>query len=562
MSDLALVQLTPGVMTDNLAIALSQPGDKPWAFNKFMSQMKGMQIGVHIAFAHVVSPTGGPLGRSGPVPPDCLVAQLVVGRLTRPLAQTDAPFFDGFPWEFWYELLANVSLPNAIPLTDIAATMNELIGGLDITADALREQISNARSSKVGMFFDGMVRKADYFKNVPGPGSPSTSPPVPTPPTVSTSTAMSTAPDSALRAAAEAFAEAVGDSGLVFRGLNEHLPRSFLAGVATKRFAILTGLSGSGKTQLARAFGHWLGTDAGGRPRYLVEPVRADWTSPDPLLGYEDVLLPPDPQGRRAWQVPRTLELMLRAHDEPTHLWLLVLDEMNLAHVERYFADALSGIESNEAVLPNLEHVDGTWYQRIGAPTRIPLPKNLVIVGTVNVDETTYQFSPKVLDRAFSFEFRVTTEELDGDLRSIRTAQAGSARDLQALHTVVHDADWHLTSPSPHTELPALLVDLHAEMSKVGLEFGHRTYRESMRFAAVLEAMGIDDEDEVWDWIVMSKLLPRVHGSRRQLEAFLDWLHKFALGDDPNKPPRPLVARKVGRMLVALRANQFAGFAE
>ena len=133
MPNLALVQLTPGVMTDNLERALSQPSDKPWAFVKFTRQMKGLQPDVYIAFVHVLSPTGGPLGRSGSVALDCQIDQLVIGRLTRSIteAPTAAPFFDGFPHEFWYDLVANVPFDSAQPLVDVADVMNAQVPGLD-----------------------------------------------------------------------------------------------------------------------------------------------------------------------------------------------------------------------------------------------------------------------------------------------------------------------------------------------------------------------------------------------------------------------------------------------
>ena len=81
----------------------------------------------------------------------------------------------------------------------------------------------------------------------------------------------------------------------------------------------------------------------------------------------------------------------------------MILDEMNLAHVERYFSDYLSAAESREPVLPNLvvESSSGcSGESRPGAPALLPIPRNLWVVGTVNIDETTYMFSPKVLDRA------------------------------------------------------------------------------------------------------------------------------------------------------------------
>ncbi len=158
----------------------------------------------------------------------------------------------------------------------------------------------------------------------------------------------------------------------MFLGANRDLPHAFVAALAAKRFALLSGLSGSGKTQLARALGQWLGEGEHG-PRYLVVPVRPDWTSPEPLLGYEDALLPPE-GNRRAWSAPATLQFMLRAATDLEHLYLLVLDEMNLAHVERYFADVLSGIESGERVLPDLvKEADGYW-RTLGDGDLVQLP--------------------------------------------------------------------------------------------------------------------------------------------------------------------------------------------
>ena len=156
-----------------------------------------------------------------------------------------------------------------------------------------------------------------------------------------------------------------------------------------------------------------------------VAAVRPDWTGAEALFGYEDGLKPVV-EGRAAWLVPAPLEFMLKACADTQHPYLLLLDEMNLAHVERYFADALSGMESGEPCLPNLVRgPDGLWRTKPGAPTRVPFPRNLWLVGTVNVDETTYMFSPKVLDRATTFEFRVATEDLQLRHASRHGAQSG-----------------------------------------------------------------------------------------------------------------------------------------
>lgn len=558
MPDLVVLQLVPGVMTENLDRSLSLPGPHPWALAKHKRLMAGVRAGVHVAFMRLTRADGGPVGRQSAYPADARCHRIVLGRVVQPLTETAAPFFDGFPFEFWFDLEAELELQAPIDLANASALMNERLPGLGLDENKLKAVLSNGRSSSMGMFFDGEPRLTDYFTEGPGalPGTvPSPAPPAPVRPV--------TAPvlRGALLAAADEFAEAVAASGLVFAGLNEDLPRSFLAAAIAKRFVLLTGLSGSGKTQIARALGQWLGADAAG-PRHSLIPVRSDWTTPEPLLGFEDALLPPH-RGARAWTAPPALQFMLRAHANPANPFLLVLDEMNLAHVERYFADVLSGMESGEPVVPNLERrSNGYWYPKDSEPSLVRLPTNLLIVGTVNVDETTYQFSPKVLDRSFSFEFRVTTDELSRSLRGLGPVAPGSPQSLRCLLDVAKDADWHVGQATRlSADVGNFLAELHRRLSAIGLEFGHRSYREALRLAAILPECGVLEES-VTDIVVMSKILPRVHGSRRQLEPFLHWLVGEAVGTDRAKPRMPIVARKTERMLGALIANQYAGFAE
>jgi hypothetical protein len=563
VANLAVIQVVPGPMSENLERALLETNSHPWAFDRTMSQMKGiLPNGTHVAFVRAMLPSGANLGRQGPIGLDTRVTRVVLGRITERIHEAAHPYFDGFPFEFRYDLVDDLHLGIDTELADAAAEINQRIDGLDLTAEQLRELLSNARSAKVGMFYDGLPRKASYFKDfdeIPTTVTPHLTEPSPSP----APTGPTPEPAGPFGNAAHAFADAVATSGLVFDGPNRDLPRALFAAVAAKRFAILTGMSGSGKTQIARALGQWFGRTASGIARYRVVAVRADWTSPEPMLGYEDALAPPAPDGRRAWQVPDTLRFILEAAADPAHPWLLVLDEMNLAHVERYFADVLSGIESGEPVIPDLVEHGGHWYPRTSAITHMPLPANLAIIGTVNVDETTYQFSPKVLDRAFSFEFRVSTDELASGRRWPVTAEAGEPAHLAALLAVMTDPDWHDAHPhSAHDELTEALLDLHRTLEPISLEFGHRSFREALRFAATLAATGVTDPDIGWDWIVMTKILPRVHGGRRQLESFLTELNRYAVGVDTEKPPRPLVARKTARMLRSLQATQFASFSE
>lgn len=294
--------------------------------------------------------------------------------------------------------------------------------------------------------------------------------------------------------------------------------------------------------------------------------MRPDWTGPEPLLGYEDGLAPLK-DGKRPYRAPEVLQFTLKAHQDPNHPYLLILDEMNLAHVERYFADILSGLESREKVIPNLK--DG--YQ----DGKIPLPTNLFIVGTVNVDETTYMFSPKVLDRANTFEFRVETADLDPNLERPTQAPPGDEALVRGFLEIARTDTYQ---PAPHQ---ATFADhfktLHRLLAEADWEFGHRVFYEANRFAALLAAAGDIALESALDAQLMQKILPRLHGNRRRLEPTLHALGRFCIDltyeenadhaerykSAPKTDPKlPTALKKIQRMLRNLQANQFASFTE
>lgn len=421
----------------------------------------------------------------------------------------------------------------AVPLTDKGPLGQDVSGGLRLSAV----------NKGWGYVFDD---PAGFTLSVPDTGNdpedlPAVDPPDDDPQPASLSDLLS------------AFETELAQAGLK---LPDSMPLRFLCGLMAKPFVILAGLSGSGKTQLAIALGNWIGAD-----RTWVSAVRPDWTGAEALFGYENMLLPASPDGRAAWTVPAELQFMLRAADTPDEPHILVLDEMNLAHVERYFADVLSGMESAWPVLPNLaQDDDGHWRQPAGADPRIPLPRNLMIVGTVNVDETTYQFSPKVLDRSTTIEFRVSTSSLAADRPDLTAIEPAPTPYRKLL----------VAPPDGPDELPAPLLkevhDLHELLADHGREFGHRSYQEMLRFAALaLRARPTIDYDEVLDHLVAQKVLPRIHGSARELASVMAALATFVglAEPSPDDTARPLLAvsgDKLRRMRAELDATHFTAF--
>ena len=307
------------------------------------------------------------------------------------------------------------------------------------------------------------------------------------------------------------------DSHLQF---NDKLITRFISSLLTKPFVILTGLSGSGKTKLAQAFAMWICEN---ESQYKIVPVGADWTNREPLLGYPNALK------ERAYVKPESgaLDLILQATKTPEKPFFLILDEMNLSHVERYFADFLSAMESGEEVL--LHSGEDNWDD---VPAKISLPKNLFIVGTVNIDETTYMFSPKVLDRASVIEFRVTVEEMKNYLGNYKPLNMEALRAQGAAMgtSFVKIATDKSIATTAAKETTDKLLMFFGELKKNGAEFGYRSASEILRFAEIAKLIepGWPD-DEILDAAIMQKLLPKLHGSRNKLTKILPVLGGFCL---------------------------------
>jgi hypothetical protein len=256
-----------------------------------------------------------------------------------------------------------------------------------------------------------------------------------------------------------------------------------------KHFVILAGLSGTGKTQLALKYAravHGL-TAAGPDPFLFVCPVRPEWTDPTGLTGYYDVL-------SNRYMVPPFLEAVLLATAHRDSPVFVVLDEMNLARVEYYFSDVLSGIETGEPLQLHAHGVPLEGSTGTSIPAELPLPPNLYITGTINIDETTNPVSDKVLDRAVVID--MTTVDLAGFFVALEGREAG-LRDARA-------------ACEPH------LLAAQRVMAAHGLGFGYRVAEEVVRYHAfAAEHLGTAS-NAVTDDLMVQKVLVKLRGSERQ----------------------------------------------
>jgi hypothetical protein len=330
-----------------------------------------------------------------------------------------------------------------------------------------------------------------------------------------------------------------GDLEAYFGDRQFWLPAEVIANYAislmTKPFVILSGISGTGKTKIAQLFAAYM-TQEASSSRAVFLSVRPDWTDGRGLLGYYNPIT-------EQYVPTELLKLMLRATQDPENPYFVILDEMNLARVEHYFSDFLSCLESrrpdgNGGVLQEpvvLHHqpeplaVNDDGGRTLLIPPRLEIPMNLFITGTVNVDETTYMFSPKVLDRANTIEFNIVDLERYGNLEA---GDAPSSRYRLARMPALGRAPQ--ASKEAYDQLPdddkATLALLNRLLAPAQLHFGYRVANEIALYLHHAELwVGEEARTTAMDLQLLQKVLPKFHGSRSKLEKTLMALLHFCL---------------------------------
>lgn len=313
----------------------------------------------------------------------------------------------------------------------------------------------------------------------------------------------------------------IQESGLIF---SPQLIQRFIASLCTKPFVICSGLSGSGKTKLAQAFVQWI---SGNESQYRLIPVGADWSNREPLLGYPNGL----EDSKYVTSDCGALQLIIEASkaENKNKPYFIILDEMNLSHVERYFADFLSIMESEDSIklYSGSERKDS---QGMPVPNTIKWPSNVFVIGTVNIDETTYMFSPKVLDRANVIEFRITESEIKNFLDKPQKPELeklkGQGASMAENFLEMSKSKKVVTNEIVTSEF----VKFFNELKMVGAEFGYRSATEMMLLITKLKELDKNiDDNQCIDIAIMQKLLPKLHGSRSKLVKVLIRLASFCV---------------------------------
>ena len=312
----------------------------------------------------------------------------------------------------------------------------------------------------------------------------------------------------------------IGGKGFTYE---PQLIENFYLSLKSKPFVILAGTSGTGKTRLVRLFAEAIGA------RYHQVAVRPDWSDSTDLFGHTDL--------NGAFVPGCVLDFIVEAQRNPDHPYLLCLDEMNLARVEYYLSDFLSVIETREfmgnrirtdALVPDsLYGKDNAARKKYG---EVLFPENLYIVGTVNMDETTFPFSRKVLDRANTIEFNHVdlVPDFSGTVESIRLNEKNDFLKTEYLLLAQCPED----AQSNVQQYCNQLEKINKILQTANAHVGYRVRDEICFYMLNNRNAKLMSDDEALDHEIMQKILPRIQGSGASIKEMLCKLFKDILAGD------------------------------
>ena len=298
------------------------------------------------------------------------------------------------------------------------------------------------------------------------------------------------------------------------------LIENFYLSLKSKPFVILAGTSGTGKTRLVRLFSEAIGAN------YKLVSVRPDWSDSSDLFGHVNL---------KGEFVPGAIIDYIHEAAKPENInkpYFLCLDEMNLARVEYYLSDFLSIIETRHKegghVITDEIILDKAASELYG---KVVLSENLYVIGTVNMDETTFPFSKKVLDRANTIEFSYV--DLVPDFSEIP-----EGKEAQNCKNSLLKTEYITLMPDIATEDRQFVSDICIELQDINkilqsaqAHVGYRVRDEIVFYMLNNKKAELLDRDIAFDNEIMQKILPRVQGSSASIKDMLCELYKKCAGD-------------------------------
>lgn len=328
--------------------------------------------------------------------------------------------------------------------------------------------------------------------------------------------------------------------------------RPYITAIKSKPFLLLAGISGTGKSRIVRELARacWeVGSEEykAHKPKnFEMVQVKPNWHDSSELIGYVSRI------NGEQFVVGPFLRFMVKAMQDPTHPYFLCLDEMNLAPVEQYFAEFLSVIESRKLEgdtvvtdpivdyepteaymsLINQLFVDDSEreeYLKADYGKRLIIPQNLIVVGTVNMDETTFSFSRKVLDRAMTIE--MNDVDLEGGLTD-KHEVIGKLGIEDLVGTKVEGVDVYQDYKEVCDKVVSYLKAVNAVLEGTPFKVAYRTRNEfllyvvnNLPYRKDEAGKELTEEEAVarsLDEITSMKVLSRIEGDDSKVSA--DWL--------------------------------------
>lgn len=327
--------------------------------------------------------------------------------------------------------------------------------------------------------------------------------------------------------------------------------RPYITAIKSKPLLLLAGISGTGKSRIVRELARacWdEGTEEykAHKPRnFEMVQVKPNWHDSSELIGYVSRV-----SGKAEFIAGDFLKFVAKAWENPDVPYFLCLDEMNLAPVEQYFAEYLSVVESRKShddgtVMTDaiLKKVDEEWYFNLTAQLisneairqqfntkGITIPQNLIVVGTVNMDETTFSFSRKVLDRAMTIEMNEV--DLKGGLEK-RHEQIGKLGKAELIGTAVEGVDIYEPNKDVCEKVIDYLQKINAQLEGTPFKVAYRTRNEFLLY--VVNNLPYKQEGKSEDFVIQRaldeitsmKVLSRIEGDETKVSrTFLNSLEE------------------------------------
>lgn len=342
----------------------------------------------------------------------------------------------------------------------------------------------------------------------------------------------------------------------------------YIEAIKSKPFLLLAGISGTGKSRIVREFAfkscpNYLQDKDGTTPgNYCMIEVKPNWHDSTELLGYYSRL-----GSKPGYQFTKFVKFLVKAKMYPNVPFFVCLDEMNLAPVEQYFAEILSILETRKVVIgedgnktikteaiidaehfkalgkiggfaPNFtdrdiymklydidteSDIDEAVGKRTDLKTEgLTLPDNVVIIGTVNMDDTTHQFSRKVIDRAMTIEMNGgNLRTMFGGSKNLEYLPDEKQKEWQNAFTRRYVTADEVLEAHPNKAdelkdiLPSCLEQINLTLKGTPFEVSYRVLNELTIMVGVMLDEGMDLDDAIAQSvnnILLMKILPRIEG--------------------------------------------------